>query len=251
MANSFMHQGDLVYRIEQLEKMVLNRTSGRSLERSSIGAGGLRITDKGSLTIDGGELKMIAPNGVTVARWGDVFFGQASRGWEMNYADGSVGFLMGGPPNQQTIAMYDQVGNYVVTTDGLSRTGLARPYLNYNLVPGFNAEFTGTTVGSGWPSTPSTSYQQMLTGSNVIWHPRIRYRITTATAGGGTAEWDLRLDGNSIASGSGGVLGTINVPDWGDTVVPGHEGLFEVFLRCAGGATRAWVMVTGLWGTQS
>jgi hypothetical protein len=243
-----MHQGDLIYRVEQLEKILYNRTGGRRLENSSIGAGGLEIIEEGNLTIDGGELVMLAPNGVIVARWGDVVFGGASRGWELNYADGSRGFILGGSEGNQAIAMYDQSGNYVFTTDAISKNGLGRPYLNYPLVPSLGTD--NVNVGPFWPSTTSTSYVEMFHLFTPIQHPKVVFGLGTA-ANGGATDWRFMINDEVIASGSGSSAATTyEIPGWGESITPLSRHNLKVEAKNTTGS-RSWVQWDACYGKES
>jgi hypothetical protein len=247
MSNEFMHQGDLIYRVERLERLNDSRFNARSLEASSIGAGGLDIIDGGRVTIDGGELVLLAPNGVELARWGDVSFGETSRGWELNYADGSRALIVGGTVGQQAMAIYDESGNYVMTTDGLSRNGIGRPYLNIPMVPSTAAQWN--TGGPMWPSTNSTSLTEVLHGFTTIWHPRISFGMDTAASGGAT-EWELRMSGELVASGSGDANEIYTIPGWGDSTKPGAERVFQLLVRNTTG-NISWAIVDKLYGRES
>ena len=172
--NAVAHQGDLIYRIEQLERKLQERTSGRKLTSSSVGNGGLRIIDEGFLEIDGGELRLLAENGVTVARWGDTYYGDWSRGWEFFYPSGQRAFIMGGTTANPAIVTYDVAGNVVFATDAASRNGVARPYVNYVVVPSLSAHGFGEGAASLWPSTDGSSYIGLLGTPDclTVWPPR-------------------------------------------------------------------------------
>src|SRR5690606_6281834 len=246
--NSAMHSGDLLYRIEQLERELFKRTGGRRLENSSIGAGGLQVKDGGSITIDGGELVLIDEFGVEVARWGEVSYGgQSSRGWVMRYPNGVQAFSMGGSRENPVIIIRDSQENEVFATDFLSRNGLSRPYLNYHMVPASEAD--STTTGPMWPSTESSAYTAMWEGTNPIQHPRIRLRITT-TANGGTTQWRFLVDGNVAATGSGGFYNNVNVPGWGSSINPGDVKDLVLEARQSGGG-RGWVSLPACFGIRS
>ena len=247
VSNAPMHRGDLLYRIQQLERLVRDRTGGRSLENSSIGAGGLKLKDGGSLTVDGGELVLKSEEGVVVARFGQVWFGESARGYEFNYPSGKRAFALGGSTNNPVVITYDASGNYVFTTDGTSGTGIGRPYLNYHLVPSFDGEVS--TSGPMWPSTTSSAYTKLWEGTNSVWHPRIRLRIAT-TASAGTTQWRFLIDDTTITSGSGGVWDTYKIPGWGERIKPGESHDLKLEVRQSGGG-RGWAVVQGCYGMQS
>lgn len=249
--NDIMHDGDLRYRVEKLERRQREDNSGRRLENSSIGAGGLRLIDGGSIEIDGGELRLISEDGVVVARWGDTYYGDWSRGWEFFYPSGQRAFIMGGSAENPAIVIYDVAGNVVFATDAASRSGVARPYVNYRIVPSLSAQSVGEGAASLWPSTDSSSFVELLEGENSVWHPRIAYKISATSVGGGSADWRLLVNGNAVASGNNSGTGIADIPGWGSDILPGHEAEITIEARCADGATRAWVQCTKLYGRQS
>jgi hypothetical protein len=203
------------------------------------------------LTMRGGSIRMTSRDGTTgLLYFGD--FGDGSRGWAFSFVDGSTAFFSAGTPDAPIWVLRDSSGNNVVRNDGASGVGLARPYLNYRLVPSSSAHFVGEGTGSGWPSTTNTTATKMLQGINTVWHPRVSVGVGTLTTGGGSANWRLEINGVDVTgtiSGSG--TQTVNVPGWGTTIQPGAAVGFDVFGWAAGGATRAWFQCDRLYGLQS
>jgi hypothetical protein len=242
-----MFSGDVVRRVAELERQLRNLTSGRRLEDASVGARGITVRDGGSITIDGGTLKLIDENGVTVAYWGDVNFGGLSRGWVLNFDSGHPAFALGGTPGQQAWQLWDGAGHYIVTNDAASGVGLARPYLNIPMVPSH-----GTSIGTGgpfWPEFTNTSFQEVMYRITSLWHPKISFGVNTNTSSG-TVDWELRVDGVTAGSGSGDGAGVFNVPGWGTTILPGDQRSVQLWCRnTTGTASRA--VVDRCYGTQS
>jgi hypothetical protein len=182
-----------------------------------------------------------------------AFFGKDQDGdptWIMYYgqSDSQIAMRI---VNGDYIVMNDRENHEVVSTDGLTGIGLSRPYLNYYLVPSTSAETDGSGAFSLLPSTTSTSYVGMYEGTNSLWHPRFSYRVFTTTVGGGTADWQILFDGTVAASGTNTGSGVADVPGWGTTYIPGNDANVTVNLRAQGGATRAYVSVTRMYGRQS
>jgi hypothetical protein len=248
--SDILNQGDIRHVFKKLEKLIYERTSGRKLDASSI-EGDLTVSDKGELRIEGGDLVIVGESGVELARFGNVAFGTTGRGYRLNYADGGPAFLMGGAPGSQTVALYDQAGTYILTSDSASGRGLARPYISYRMVPTFEAETSGSGPGSMWPSTTSTDYVRVLQGSNSIWHPKANYAVDTATTGGGAVGWRLTFEGTTVAEGTGTASGSFAVPDWEAAPNLGGHADIALEIRCTGGATRAYAQVPRLYGRQS
>lgn len=167
------------------------------------------------------------------------------------YRDGQDFLRTSGVSGEQIFQMFDNAGNELVSSDGGSDVGLARPWLNYYLQPAFEAEGVGEGATSLWPSTDSSSYTNMLRGFNTLWHPRFAYSISTATIGGGNVEWRLQFDGVTAVSGTGAASGVGDVPGWGSTTFPGSSREVILQIRTSGGATRVWAQMFRLTGRQS
>jgi len=149
--------------------------------------------------------------------------------------------------NRNVISIRDVNGNEVFGTDGVSGYGLSRPYLNIPLYPS-----SGTSVGTGgpfWPQFTNVNYQEVMHGITTLWHPRIRVGVATSVTSG-TVDWQLRIDGVTIGSGSGTGNGTFNVTGWGSTITPGNQVSVQLWCRnTAGSASR--VIPDYCYGLQS
>jgi len=246
-----MFSGDLQRRVAELERQLRNLTSGRRLEDASIGARGITVKGGGSITIDGGELRLIDENGVQVAFFGDVTQdGIVSRGWALSFDTGVKAFTLAGDPGAQFWSLRDGTGAPIVTNDAITGVGLGKPYLNYRMVPSFGAESSGVATAM-WPSTTSTTPVKLMQGINPVWHPRVSIGVSTTTAGGGNVDWRLDVNGDLAASGTGVGSQTVVIPGWDDTITPGEAVGFDLYANCSGGATRAWIQCDRLYGLQS
>jgi hypothetical protein len=233
-----MFIGDLQRRLAEVERQLRVLTSGRRLEDASIGARGLRLIDEGGLTINGGHLRMTDVTGSV----GLLYFGPGTDGtriWAFSHEDGELAFYLAGSPGSKYVALLDREGNRVFSTDR-SGVGLGRPYLNIPMYPS-----TGTSVGTGgpfWPQFTNTSYQEVMHGITSLWQPRIRIGVATNNGGSGTVEWELRIDGDTIGSGTGTTFGTFDVPEWGDTTNPSDQISVQLWCRnTSGSASRVTV----------
>lgn len=178
-----------------------------------------------------------------------AFFGKESDGdplWMLMY---------GGPDGQSAIRIVDanyllissRNGNEVFATDGLSGSGLAKPYLNIPMYPS-----TGTSVvvgGPFWPAFTNVAYQEVMHGITTLWHPRIRMGVNVDTSAG-TVEWQLRLDGTVLASSSGDSFVTGSVPGWGSTIIPGDQHSVQLYARNTSGVQNR-LTVDYCYGLQS
>jgi|GEM_PF-5429829 len=244
-----MHQGDLVRRIEKLERLVRELSSARGLESSSIGEGGLRLIEGGALTVDGGNIIVRNPSGVNVARFGDIQVGQdITRGWIFRFDTGNLAFALGGRTGGQYWALYDSQGRQIVANDAQSRHGLSRPYIPLRLVPAFSAQQEGASM---WPSTDASTPTKLLQGVNSLWHPKISIGVAITGSGSGTGHWRLDINGRTvIADETTGGVRTVSIPDWGDDIKPGDAVGIDVYGWVTGGG-RVYLQCDRIYGRQS
>lgn len=236
--------------LADMQRQIDQLRTARSSESTSVGEGGLRFHSGGGVEIDdGGSLRVVDADGVTIAYLGQ--FADGTFGWNFRYDTDDPLFTRQGTAGAQFWGFWDQDGNLIFTSDGVTGAGLGRPYLNYRLVPSFAAEGVGEGATSLWPSTTSTSPVKLMQGVNPVWHPRVSIGVATATTGGGNVEWRLDIKGTTVATGAGTGSQTVNVPDWGEGIKPGHEVGFDLYANAAGGATRAWIQCDRLYGLQS
>jgi hypothetical protein len=143
------------------------------------------------------------------------------------------------------LSIYDARGHEVVGTDAASLNGLSRPYINYHIIPTFDAVIQGTVFV---PSTTSATYIDLWEGINSVWHPVVSYGVRVSATG--TAGWQILVDGTVMASGSATANGTFTLPGWGSALTPGSVATFTVQARNTGaGFTR--LMVNRLYGRQT
>lgn len=245
-----MFAGDLQRRLAEVERQLRDLTSGRRLEDASVGARGIVVRGGGSITIDGGDLKLIDENGVEVVNFGTVSFNgeEGSRGWLFKFDSGDVAFSLGGTPGDQFWGLWDENNNYLVTNDAISGYGLGRPYLGYRMVPSADAQIAGT---SHWPTHTNTSFTKLMQGINPVWHPKVSVGVLTNVAGGGTAHWRLLINGEDVTGDiSGTAVRTVDVPGWGTDITPGQAVGFDIEAYISGG-TRVYIQCDRLYGVQS
>lgn len=277
--SDFMHDGDNTRRLDKIERLVMEWLSGRSLQNASVtvpdtgmsfrGGGqvsfedgsGIEVNDRGdvnlndgsNITLNGGTLHMLAEGGYGLVVIGPIVQGpDTSRGFIFSFDNGdssSIAFSLAGAPGQQFWGLRDNSGNLVASNDSASGNGLARPYVPLRLIPSGEAQLSGTSF---WPSHTNTSFTRVMYGFNPVFHPKIEIGVATATAGGGSAEWRLLLNGTDVTGTvSGGGSRVVSIPDWGEGVLPGHTVEFSLELRIAGGGTRAFAQCDKLFARQS
>lgn len=210
--------------------------------------GDIRLPDGGTLTISGGSLVMNDETGSI----GLLYFGPNAAGnpaWFFSFDDGELAGGLFGDPGSTYWAWIDRQGHDLVASDGATGVGLARPYLNIPMVP--SAEAQHQSGGPFWPATDSAAYVELMHGFTTVWNPRIAFGMGTAASGGAT-EWELRISGELIASGSGNASGIYTIPGWGDEggINPGDEKVIQVNVRNTGGVV-SWAQVDRCYGLQS
>lgn len=260
---------DVNSEIRELKRQVQELTKRVGLSSAVISRGGLTITDGGKLTVryPSGTAALMMGDVVDVDGGGSQGFGLLIQGDDPSYdifrarEHPTVGrqVVIGETGNNvaSTLVYTDELsirdggGHQLIATDTASGAGLARPYLNYRIVPSFSAESSGTGVRSLWPSTTSGSAAKVMQGINTVWHPRVSVGILTSTDGGGNVAWRLEVNGSTAASGTGGGSQTVSIPGWGSAVNPGSAVGFDLYANTTGGATRAYIQCDRLYGTQS
>jgi hypothetical protein len=172
---------------------------------------------------------------------------ETGGGLTARYRDGGVAWRILGDTGSQFYGVYDEAGREIMSTDAASGTGLARPYLNIPMTPS-----SGTSVGTGgpfWPAFTNAAYQEVFHGWTTLWQPRIAIGVQQSVTSG-TVEWQLRIDGVTAGSGSGGTDDIFDVPGWGTSIVPGSIHVLQLFARNTSG-TQSRVNVDRCYGLQS
>lgn len=180
VSDAAQNPGDVMTRLRNLERRLDELTTARGLEASSIGAGGLRI--------NGGTLRIVNPDGVSVCFFGPLgTSGGTSRGWAFRHDDDSVAFTLQGAEGNQFWALWDKQGHIVISSDADSGEGLARPWIPLD---------TPHPNGLGhWPGTNSGSWSAIATSYPTIQHPRLDAIISTHADDGTRGEVRVAIDG--------------------------------------------------------
>lgn len=241
-------RGGALTAYDQLGRLIFQVDSDAAQILMNLINGELSING-GRLVLNGGQFRALYPSGNTGAFFGPLISTPTgeSTGHGMliqTDADGSDIFraverpdgtrevLVGGTGDSVDSFRLWARGHQLVSTD--AEGGLAKPYLNIPMYPS-----TGTSVGTGgpfWPEFVNSSYQEVMHGITTLWHPRIRIGVATSTPGGGTVEWELRVDGDTIASASGSTFATGDVPSWNSGTTPGDQRSVQLWCRNTSGA---------------
>ena len=244
-----MNAGNIAHRIAALESKQQEESGGSRSEHTSVGADGIRILNGGTLTIEGGQLVLKNDTGVDLVFIGNVSdVNGTSRGWIFHFDNGRACFALEGAPGRQYFTLRDPQADIVVSSDGVSGHGLARPYLPMRLVPTFDAQQDGTSL---WPSTAAGSATKLWQGTNPLFHPKLSIGVTMAGAGG-TGHWRLDIDGSTVLSDetSGGNHDLV-VPGWGNDIKPGDDVIVEIYGWVTSGPGRTYIQCDRLYGRES
>lgn len=236
---------------------LIGRVNGADAGQRRIGkakrVGDSAIDAGGTLTIKTGSLEAKTPLGVTTV----LVTGQSYAGTEatavnevyLNRSDGSpVLAIDGADKNSQQWRLTDHAGTVVVSEDQVSGTGLARPYIPFQIIP-VNTVFPGASyIISGWTA--------WITGYK--WHPRMTVGLafTTSSASGANGSWSITDNLSAAvpvpatgmtAPAAGGINSTTAA-----FLVPGNIGdPVSLQVNLSGWSSPAWAGVTAAVGIQS
>lgn len=172
----------------------------------------------------------------------------------VNYRNGAAAVRITGTEGEQIIRVFDQVGNEVFSTNGATGgRGIADPAFAYTLYPGAGAEQIGTSLT---PGTTSASFVDLWRCVTPVYHPVIAYGFSVIASG--VTEWRIRMSDLSgtlvnVATGSGAMAGTFDVPDFIAKADTGNLGATDEIViqarNTGGGSTQ--IRVDRFYGRQS
>lgn len=218
------HRPDWVDEVRRLDAKI-DAVARKTLYSASIGAGGLKISNSGSMSVEdaagvtefyiGGGLGSAhadgTPQQVTVVA-------DENNHWRLALWDPSN---PASKTNQQ-LYMWDAEGNQVFTTD--NNGGWATPWLNVPMYPRFtppqnSTDTNGTVYDYATISTsaPNIAQGQMLWEGRIpyVTHPRITVDGTWGQAGGSVVPtYTLSVGGSTVGSWSPSGLVTSQVGPW-------------------------------------
>ena len=189
---------DLMSIIKDHARRLRKMETAPQLGNSSIGSGGIRVTDGGSIIADGGAVRVIGPNGQTSFYFGGITprlaDGTLQPGFILYRNDGTVAAALYDPtPDvdyQQFLALWDREQHIVVSDDTASGRGLATPYIP---LPMGRARYTD------WPAVTDATFVEVHRGLVYRQHPRVvAYIRATTDVAGTTGEFRLMADGVQI-----------------------------------------------------
>lgn len=226
--------------IADLSKRIDNIEAGNRISYTSI--------DSGSMKVVGGNFSVGDPYHVY---FGNVTVGlETTAGWIFRRADLSQVFvLQGNGTADQFWAMYDNLGNIIISDDGFTDQGLARPYIPLPVARHSNLTFDTTTA--------STTMTGLYTLRFYKQQPRVRVMMVVKSSDGSTpGEIQLyNVTRDEIIQGPDVVTaGTTTFMDFGPSAVTGNhmEDLtLEIQARRTAGAGTIGIIVMGAYGQQS
>lgn len=224
--------------------------AARRLESATIGAGGLRIADGGSLSAQ-------TPAGVETVYVGALppelnhVDGSTQRGMWVRREDGTICLTVSADPSvggdRQGVSIWDRTGRVVVADDVVSG-GLARPWIassGWYDVTGVDVPTSTTTSSSFAALHEQLLYQQ---------HPKVRVVVRVRCSDGSTAG-EIRVMSGGVQVGSTQVIPTGSYGQWeiaGTTQIPvGGSGLLLIQGRRTAGSGTIGARGLITWGVQS
>jgi hypothetical protein len=230
---------DLARIVADLRKRVAALESGNRVGSTSI--------DKGVLRVRSGSFE--------VGTLPQVYFGQVAvdgnmtPGWIFKRADGTDVFvLQGSSLSDQFWRFFDNQGNEIISDDGFSNQGLARPYISIPFAQHSTTIPVDTTTSATFTGLLSARYRKQ--------HPRVSIDVLARSSDGSTVG-EVRLIRVSTGEAIGypalvtaGSYGIVNVVG---EVGGSHMDVMELELqarRTSGGGTIG-VRVFGAYGVQS
>lgn len=269
----------LVKRVTDLERLVRELIAGRALEAATIGKGGIRVKDGGSVTLlggggvdiqDGGSVTVNGGGDITVDDDGEVVIrgGQVlvedDNGdrliWlgQVPFGDGTtkpglVAFRSAADGGAVALSLYDGIfavwdrqGHIVLSTDEVSGQGIARPWLPIPFAP------SDYIV---WPGTASASFARVLEGSISRQQPKVDVLLSHTTDVPDTTG-EVRLMCNGTQLGPTVPVGfVIAYTEIGPLELPDGEFgeilEFTIEARRTAGTGKVRAMVSSAWSRQS
>jgi hypothetical protein len=225
---------DLLDRIRELERR-LRAVEGRAHIRPA-----MNTVLHGDVVVgEGGQFFVNQADGITRFEVGDLR-DDDETGIRLLRRDGTVALSLyngsGNPTEPQVLRIRDAYGREIVSDD-VKAGGLARPYLPY-------PDLADDDI-SRWPSTTSTSWTVLQQGNGIAQHPRVRALISRDGGAGG--EIRLLIDDVVVATSTGIINTTVNVPSY----TYGSTLNFKVEARLTGTATKIWARTRYLYGVPS
>lgn len=201
-----------------------------------------------------GYLRVVDSNGTRIGLIGDIGIpdpsGKPQSGFFFARPDGTAAFGFYDPyPNvdgfRPSLYVADLQGNVVMGDDGISGRGLTRPWVSVPFYPALNV-----TGSSGWPTTTSATFQDLMIAYHEVQHPYLRAYAQVDCEAGVTAEVQLRADDtiigtSTVASGAFSLL-------YFEGEVPASFGSLSVLhfeARRTGGTATVRAQIMGAWGT--
>lgn len=199
VSDAAVSRGDIMRRLAELEQKVKELQSGRRLEATTLGRGGvvvrggnIRVTEKGQIIVE-------AEPGDNIIRLGRVPFGddpEAEKPGLVSFRTRRDGKTVAMSLFDGIFAVWDRTENPVMHTDEAAGRGLARPYLTIAL--GENSPPTATTS--------SATFETLCEGLGAIQHPVLYAYLLVRSSDASTAG-EVRLMVGSTQQGP-----TLTVP---------------------------------------
>lgn len=171
----------------------LEELQRRTLYSAAIGAGGLRIHNGGSITMESAA-------GVQV-----LYVGPDSNGvqtLQLRRDNGSLVMGLYTNGTQQYWALYDRTGTAWVADDSVTGTGLARPWLSISLYKLFDSGVAAPYAYSNLPASQITTETTLWSGRiPLVSHPRVEVDgIWGQASGANNTTFRLKVQGVTVGT---------------------------------------------------
>jgi len=210
----------LVRRIEDLERTVREMRAARTLESSSIGAGGLSVNAEGGISV----LDQTTGSQVFYVGYAPMFDGSGRKQmvvYLFRGNDGSAAMTMvdagtsPGHPFSQAMQWFDRSGKVVLADDTVGGQGIAVPYIPFGAFMS-NSAPTDTTT--------SATFTTLQTSIGYWMNPKVFIQLLVRASDGTTAGEVRVIDQSSNVIGgvqtvTAGLFSYINI---GPVAVPGN-----------------------------
>lgn len=186
----------LVRKVQDLERQLNELRAARSLESSSIGAGGLQVVNGGSIAvIDPATNRGVAFFGQTVIPDGSgrtqmvSLFTRDDQTAALQLAD--VGTAPG-HTHQQALQWYARSGRIVIADDTTSGDSLARPHVEVGSL--YNTDV------STYPATNATTFTTIAKRYFEVQNPRLTWQVELFAETGVTGQFKMLMNGIQVGT---------------------------------------------------
>lgn len=187
--------GALTRRVAELERLVQQMSTARTLEAATIGRGGITIDKGGAITVTDTDGHTVAIIGALPPEFNRTD-GSRQPGFIIYREDGTAAATLSDanpttPPYKQAWQIMDRAGHIIMADDTNGGTGIALPYLNGGAV------FADTNVVR-WPQTTNGAFTTVADCYYTPLNPRIQWDIEFVADAATAGEVRLLVNGTQV-----------------------------------------------------